>query len=105
MFTRKRIWFSAFLLCSAACFAQTDTVILLAKQRWDSTYDLEKYTRYYINEGNKEEPGSIVGQEFFQDSNFSKTIRNKYGRKPVVAWSRWIIHNPLPHEEQALLLF
>lgn len=85
--------------------AAQDTVMLFQKPGWDSTYNMEEYARYYVDENNKEQPDSILQRQFVSDTNFFNTIRQRYGRKPVNAWVRWIIHNPLPNNEEVLLLF
>ncbi len=107
MFVNRR--FILFLVLSF-CFAvsngqSTDTVFLLQQPRWDSVYDMELYSRYYTDEANKEEPSGILQKQFIADSNYAKTIKSRYGWNRVAAWVRWIIHNPLDHEEQVQLLF
>lgn len=102
--TRKIILFLSILGCSVVSNGQ-DTVVLFQQPAWDSAYNMEEYARYYVNVNNKEEPEKIHQQQFVQDSNFYKTIRRKYGSKPVTAWARWIIHNPSTYTEEVQLLF
>lgn len=106
LLNRKIISFLAYLFCAVGSQAQNkDTVFLLQQPRWDSIYNMEEYARYSIDTDNKEEPGKLLQQQFLPDSNLSKTIKRQYGRKPVTAWTRWIIHNPSQQDEKVLLLF
>ncbi|MBL7742756.1 MAG: histidine kinase [Chitinophagaceae bacterium] len=92
-------------LCCSHVSKGQDTVTLLQRNNWDSVYEMEKFARYHLDASNTEEDRYAVRQPFIQDTDLYKTIRSQYGRKPVTAWVRWIIHNPLPYDEQVLLIF
>jgi sensor histidine kinase YesM len=100
----KIIFFLSWIFCSNVSGGQ-DTVLLFQQPAWDSAYSMEEYARYYVDVNNKEEPDALPLQSFVQDTNFFKTIRTRYGRKPVTAWVRWIIQNPSDHPEEVLLIF
>jgi sensor histidine kinase YesM len=100
----KIIVFLSWLFCSCVAKGQ-DTVLLFQQPGWDSAYEMETYARYYVNEDNKEDPTTVLHQSFIQDTNLFKTIRSRYGRKPVAVWTRWIIQNPSQHDEEVLFIF
>jgi sensor histidine kinase YesM len=82
-----------------------DTLLMFQQLRRDSLYNMDEYARYYVDVTNKEEQGDVLQKQFLPDSDFYTTIRSHYGRRHVTAWIQWILHNPRPNDEQALLLF
>lgn len=82
-----------------------DTVYLLQRTNWDSVYEMENYARYYVEENGVEDVRNLEAKTFIQDSDFYHTLRSTYKGRRKNAWIRWIIHNPLDHEEEVALYF
>jgi hypothetical protein len=92
-------------LYSAVPAKSQDIVVLHAKQRWDSTYDMNLYTAFYIDSTNKRDISTVTKQTFTPDSNFRRNLQIQYGNQFVTVWIRWRIHNPLSGPQKVLLLY
>lgn len=100
----KIIAFLSLLLFPVIVTAQ-DTLLLFQEPLRDSLYSMEGSARYYVDVTNKTGPEDVLQKQFLSDTDFYSTIRSRYNHKPVTAWIKWVIHNPAPKDEQALLLF
>ena len=94
-----------FYLHFAFSATSQDTIVLHSNHRWDSTYDMNLYTAFYIDSTNRLDISTIYKLPFNADSNFRNNMLLPYGNRFVTAWMRWIIHNPSKKTEEVLFLY
>jgi sensor histidine kinase YesM len=99
------ILFSCFLFCSVSIVKAQDTVRLFPGPAWDSAYEMEDYSRYYMDEAGTKDIREVLHQPFIEDTNYRKTINAKYHDHKSAAWIRWYIHNPSSFTENGILIF
>lgn len=102
--TGKNILVLFLVLCSFVSRGQ-DTVLLFQQRGWDSAYNMEWYARYYTDSTNQQDLERVHEQPFIRDTGFFKSLRSRYGNRPVTVWVRWLIHNPSGGSEVVQLLF
>ena len=93
------------LLYFALSAISQDTIVLLPKTRWDSTYDANLYTAFFVDSTDKIDISHVRTKTFIADSNFRSHMEKRYGNRFITAWMRWILRNPSSKPEQVLLLY
>lgn len=93
-----------FLYVAIAARSQ-DTIVLHAGAGWDSTYDMNLHTEFYVDVTNTEKIKTITTKQFHYDSNFRANMLLQYKNRFITAWMRWTIYNPSVSSERVLLLY
>ena len=99
------LFFISWLLIAGTGLKAQDTLVLPEKNRWDSIIDMNQYVAFYEDLTGNLSPKEAWQQQFVADTNYREHLTKKFKAKKITLWMRWIIKNPLPQNENVLLLY
>jgi|GEM_PF-3355190 len=102
--SKKAITLLFFLYFAGSAISQ-DTIVLHPEPGWDSTYNMNKYTAFYVDATNTQKISGISSKIFTPDTSFRANMKSVYGTRYITAWMKWVIHNPSEINEVVLLLY